>query len=121
MPPATIDLLDMIPRRLVGHVPGDDGLVIVVAPRFKSDFWREFARRFGIKPFVHVRLDRIGSAAWQAIDGQRTLREVVTVMEGELGPTPELHERLARFVLDLRRNDLLALAEPSREASTDSG
>jgi hypothetical protein len=110
MPPAAIDLLDFVPCRVADHSVGDDGLVTVIAPRFKSDFWRRFARRFGIKPFVRVRLDRIGSTAWLAMDGTATLREVGQRMEVTLGSTPDLAERLARFVLDLRRNDLLELS-----------
>lgn len=109
MPAPTTDLLDFVPRRLAGHVVGEDGLVIVIAQRFKSDFWRRLARKFGIKPVVHVRLDRIGSAAWLAVDCQRCLRDVGRAMEVELGPTPDLFERLAQFALNLRRNDLLEL------------
>ncbi len=105
----TVDLLDMIPRRLAGHVPGEGDLVVVIAPRFKSDFWKRHAPKLGIKPFVHLRLDRIGSAAWLAMDGTATLREVGGRIEADLGPMPDLGERLARFALDLRRNDLLEL------------
>jgi len=121
MPPPATDLLDFFPRRLAGHVVGDDGLVTIIAPRFKSDFWRRFARGFGIKPVVHVRLDRIGSTAWLAVDGQRCLRDVGRQMEETLGPTPDLYERLARFALDLRRNDLLELCARSVGEQVDGG
>jgi len=61
----------------------------------------------------HVRLDPVGSAAWLALDGTRTVADVAAALRAEFGTEVEpAEERLGHLVRVLRREGFLAYPRP---------
>jgi hypothetical protein len=53
----------------------------------------------------HIHLDELGSAAWLAADGQRTIIEIAAFLrQGSLGEVTQAELRLAKFFAMLARD-----------------
>lgn len=110
------DYLDLVPRRLVEAEAGDDGKVVLLAPRYRDAVWgRLLQPRLGPgKRFVRVPLEARGAALWQAVDGRRTVRELVEIVgEAAPGDGQDLARRTCLYVQALVDNGFLGLAEPA--------
>jgi hypothetical protein len=69
--------------------------------------WLE--KRFHPQP-VRIRLDEIGSAAWQLVDGRRTVEEIGKALQKQFGAKVEpIYGRLAVFFKQLERQDLITM------------
>ncbi len=101
-----------VPRACVGHEADDEpGTVRLLVPRFRAS-WLQWLQKRLRKPHIKVKLDEIGSAVWQLIDGKRMVVEIGEELERHFGekihPT---NERLGFFFSHLRRNKFVELEE----------
>lgn len=111
------DYLDLVPRKLVEAAPSSDGgAVSLLVPRYRDAIWgRLLQPRLGPgKRFVKVPLEARGAALWTAIDGQRTVRDLVPVV-GEVAPDDldNLPRRVCLFVQAMADNGFIALDRPA--------
>jgi len=112
-----VNLLELRPVRLAAWEEADDDRVVLVRPRPSGR---------GLKPWLlrvsaalapqRLRLDAIGSHAWRALDGERTVGHVAASLRERFGAEAEpAEERLGTLVRLLRRDGFLAFpaeAEP---------
>ena len=96
----------------MGHEADDEpGTVRLLVPRFRAS-WLQWLQKRLRKPHIKVKLDEIGSAVWQLIDGKRMVVEIGEELERHFGekihPT---NERLGFFFSHLRRNKFVELEE----------
>ena len=101
---AARNIAQCIPRPLVGHELNDEGLVNLLVPRFRAR-WLNWLQSRLKKPYIKVKLDEIGSAAWLLIDGKNTIEKLGSALEEKFGE--KIHptgERLSLFLGMLKRN-----------------
>jgi len=117
-PWAGIDYLDLVPRRVVGFeaAAGDanqgDANVILLVPRYRDRVWgRLIQPRLGpAKRFVRVPLEARGSALWRAMDGERTVRDLMPAAhEAAPGDDADLARRVCLYVQNLADNGFIRL------------
>jgi hypothetical protein len=102
------NFLEYIPVRNIEWAQDDDGKVYLVRERTKNKFIKKLIDRFNRGQFFYLHLDELGTAAWLAIDGRRTVREICEVMSEQLGEKPEQAEqRLAYFMGMLKKNNFI--------------
>lgn len=109
------DYLDLVPRQLVEAETSPSGQVVLLVPRYRDAFWGRFLQpRLGPgKRHVRVPLEARGAALWAAVDGRRTVRDLVaSVGAAAPGDGEDLARRVCLYVQALADNGFLALAEP---------
>lgn len=107
-----VNLFEVRPRQLVGWEPGENGLAIVLVPKFRNRFAVRWIMPRLSKPLVRVKLDKIGSFVWKQCDGKTTVAEIADRMKAEFGEEAEpVDERVSAFMVKLMRADLLSLQE----------
>jgi hypothetical protein len=103
--PPEVNLLDLIPQRIIEHEIGSDDLVILLAPRFKNAFLRKHLQPRLKRPFLKVNLDEIGSAVWLLCDGKRSVGEIAEPLRERFRETIEpCYDRLGQFMQHLEAN-----------------
>lgn len=109
------DYLDLVPRRVVESETTAEGQVVLLAPRYRDAVWgRLLQPRLGPgKRHVRVPLEARGAALWRAVDGQRTVRDLVAIVgEAAPGDGDDLARRTCLYVQALVDNGFLAVAAP---------
>ena len=107
-----VNVLDLVPQRLIAHESGDDGLLNLLDPRFKGRLlgWLQPRLPAG-RAYVKVRLDAQGSIIWQALDGESTVSDVV---RGFVARNPEdaeqAAERVWRFLTAMEHHGFISLS-----------
>jgi hypothetical protein len=97
-----INLLRLVPERIVESSTGEDGMVTVLGPRFKSGFMRKLVGSRLKNPYFKVLLDEIGTAVWESIDGERDIGAIASILRERFGEKIEpCHDRLAIFFTQL--------------------
>jgi hypothetical protein len=100
-----VNLLDLVPKRIVDYEVGDDNTVTLLAPRFKSGLLRKWLQPRLKQPFLKVKLDEIGSAVWLLCDGKRSVKEIAHPLRERFQDTIEpCYDRLGVFLRQLEGN-----------------
>lgn len=115
---AEADYLDLVPRRLVEAVPEPDagGKVILLVPRYRDAVWgRLLQPRLGPgKRFVRLPIEARGAALWTAIDGRRSVRELLpAVAAASPDDEADLPRRTCLFIQAMVDNGFLAIGPAS--------
>jgi len=113
-----VNLLDVVPVRAAEFEDGDDGRVIILRPVPTGRWPRRWVDRLLYEMSTRrIRLDAMGSAAWHAMDGTRTVGEVAQLLRGEFGEeADQAEERLSRLVTAFRSQEFVAFRGIDAEA-----
>ena len=103
-----VNLLGLAPFR-VADWEEVEGRVVVLRPPPGTPGLRGALDRFFHKLSAsRIRLDEVGSVAWRAMDGERTVAEVVGLLREEFGEKVDpAEERLGQLIWMMRREGLL--------------
>ncbi|MGD2123802.1 MAG: PqqD family protein [Gemmatimonadota bacterium] len=103
-----VNLLGLAPHRIAGW-DEVDGRAVLIRPAPETRGIRGFMDRFFHRMSAQrVRLDELGSFAWNLFDGKRTVAEVGEAMRERYGEEVEpVEERLGRLVWLMRREGFL--------------
>ncbi len=97
-----VNLLELVPKTTVESETGEDGIVTILGPRFKSSFMRRLVGSRLKNPYFRIKLDEIGSAVWENIDSERDIGEIASILRDRFGERIEpCHDRLAIFFTQL--------------------
>ena len=97
-----VNLLELVPERIVGSEKGEDGTVTILAPRFHNRLLKRLIEPRLKRPHMMIRLDEIGTAVWERIDGERSVGEIGVMLRERFGERIEpCHDRLAIFFTQL--------------------
>ena len=106
------NLMEMIPVRCRGHEVHDDGTFSILEPRFHHQWSKKLFARATRTPQVKIHLDEVGTFTWEHIDGKRPLHEIATLLEEKFGDRAiPAHDRLARFVVQLKHHGFVDFLE----------
>lgn len=103
-----VNLLGLAPFR-IAEWEEVEGRVVVLRPHPTTMGLRGILDRFFHKMSANrIRLDEVGSLAWRALDGERTVAEVADLLRGEFGEKVHpAEERLGHLIWMMRREGLL--------------
>ena len=115
------EALSFVPvkNRAVSQESTDAGLIRLTYPVTVRPAFSGMLRRFGIwdgKPSKKtLELDAMGCAAWELVDGRRSVREVAAAFAGRfrLGGR-EAEVAVSAFLRELGRRGLVGFQEPDR-------
>ncbi len=91
----------------------DQGFVQIIIPR--EGMLDKVVRVFFKTPKVmRIDLDAQGSCVWKAIDGEKNIQDIGSILENEFGKDAEpLYERLGTYINILRNNKFITLEKVS--------
>lgn len=103
-----VNLMGLAPFR-IAEWEEVDGRVVVLRPYPATRGVRGILDRFFHRMSANrIRLDEVGSRAWRALDGDRTVAEVADLLRGEFGEKVQpAEERLGHLIWMMRREGLL--------------
>ncbi|MCK4923213.1 MAG: PqqD family peptide modification chaperone [Bacteroidales bacterium] len=91
---------DLIPVQIRGFDIEEEKVVVLV-PKFESKIYHLFSPRLE-KLFFRIKLDDLGSATWEAIDGKRNVREIGEFIKKQKADvkieTIDLDDRLSKYM-----------------------
>jgi len=106
-------MMARVPVRGVAFETREDGLVVLLRPKFVSPRLG-WLQRLLSRPVFRVRLDSKGSFIWAAMDGQRTVLEVCAQVRERFGAEAEpVEERTVAFVHQMASGAFISLEQPS--------
>jgi len=119
-----INLLTLIPERLIEWEKNDQGLVDLLKPKYRHPWLvRHLVPRLK-RPHYRIRLDEIGSYFWENCDGLLSVREIADRQKSHFGDRVEpLYERIGLFLKSLERNRFITFrpAPPDRNEPVSRG
>ena len=108
---ADVNLLDLVPRRIVEHEIDEARIVTVLMPRFRNRVMKRLFEPRHKSPFIKIKLDEIGSELWLLCDGTRNVGEIAALMREKFTERIEpLNDRLAIFFRQLEQARFISYA-----------
>lgn len=90
------------PRRNRQWETTDNGLVVLIMPKFGDHALGRWLMKRLTKPTYHLKLDEIGSFVWHRCDGSKTVEQIEKELHNEFGEKVEpVRERLSLFMRSL--------------------
>jgi hypothetical protein len=103
-----INLLGLAPFRLADWEEVGGRVVVLRPPPGTRGLRGVMDRFFHRMSASRIRLDEVGSVAWRALDGNRTVAEVAAMLREEFGEgVHPVEERLGHLIWMMRREGLL--------------
>ena len=103
-----INLLELIPVRNIKWEKKEDGLIILLKPKFELALLRKHVLPRLKKPYFKIKLDQVGSFTWEHCDGSLRVKEIAKNLKDKFGEDVEpLYDRLALFLQSLEKNRLI--------------
>jgi len=101
----SINLLDLVPIRNIKEEKQEDGLIVLLKPKFKHPFLVRHLLPRMKNPYYKIKLDEKGSYIWELCDGQLTVKELAKILKNKFGNELEpLYDRLSFFLHNLEKN-----------------
>ncbi len=108
------NILEYIPLRNCLFGTDDKGRVYLVKEKTKSKLLKKIILALGRSQEFHIHLDELGTAAWLAVDGRRTILEIAAGLKSAAGGAVDQAEpRLAKFFAMLARDGFITWNSPS--------
>jgi len=103
-----VNLFDVIPY-ISEHVTTEkDGELSVIAlPRFRNKFMQKFFVPKGKSPNLHIKLEEHGTAVWNLIDGQRTVKEITDLLAEHFNDEENYQYRITTYITQLFTNGFI--------------
>jgi len=111
-----VNYLELVPTRTVASEPGEGGLVVLLRPKWVRGLFARWLqpRLPPHKRHFKVRLDDVGTAVWNAIDGERSVGDLAELLYERFGDRVEpRYERVSRFIHSLDDGAMVTLAPPA--------
>jgi hypothetical protein len=100
-----INLLELVPVRNIKWEKKEDGLIVLLKPKFKHPFFKKYVLPRMKKPHFMIKLDAVGSFVWEHCDGKKNVKEVARRLKDKFGESAEpLYDRLSLFLQSLEKN-----------------
>jgi len=108
----SLNLLELYPKHNVKWKQNDDGLVILLSPKFTNPIIVKFIVPSMKRPDYQIKLDEFGSFVWHQIDGITNIQQIGDALVKKYGKTIEpVFQRLSLFINSLVNNKFIILAE----------
>lgn len=106
------NFLLLTPIRIVGEEIDSKNNVILLMPKFASKFAKKTIVPMLRTPYIRIKLDELGSAAWLCIDGKKNVHKIAEELTTQLGDKIQpVEKRLTDFLTILYNQNLITFAE----------
>eukprot|EP01107_Rhizomastix_libera_P004345 TRINITY_DN17388_c0_g1_i1.p2 TRINITY_DN17388_c0_g1~~TRINITY_DN17388_c0_g1_i1.p2 ORF type:complete len:121 (-),score=1.42 TRINITY_DN17388_c0_g1_i1:1458-1820(-) len=110
-----LNLLELTPIRNYEHTVKEDGLIDVLVPKFKREFFNRFIPK-SKSPFIKANLDELGSAVWELMNGETKILDIVKILDERFGEKiAPVNDRVGMFINNLHRNGFIRFKELIKE------
>jgi len=100
-----INLLDLIPVKNIKWRKNEEGLIVLLKPKFKNPFLAKHLLPRLKNPYYKISLDAMGSSVWELCDGYSTVKELGRKLKDKFKDKVEpLYDRLGLFLKNLEKN-----------------
>ena len=97
-----VNLLDLIPKRLMKFEESSDGLITIFKPKFENKFMVKHISSRLKSPDYKVNLDQFGSFVWKQCDGKNSVEQIAALLKQQFQDDVEpIYERLSLFFQSL--------------------
>jgi len=93
------DLIPAIGKHITTENEGE--LSVITFPRFKNKFMQKYFVPGNKSAIIRIRLDEHGTAVWNLIDGNRTIKEITELLAEHFQHEENYEYRIAEFMLQL--------------------
>jgi hypothetical protein len=108
------DFLEVTPKRNLQWETDDEGLTVLIVPRFTNPLAVKWLVPRLARPDFKLKLDPLGSFVWDQCDGVTPVSAIAEKMRQKFGLTAEpVYERVTAFVSRLQRERFLVLMDKS--------
>lgn len=108
------NILEFVPERNCPFGTDEKGKVYLIKEKTKNRLLKKLIAALGRSQEFHIHLDELGTAAWLAVDGRRTILEIAAGLRSVAGGAVDQGEsRLARFFAMLQRDSFIRWKELS--------
>ena len=103
------DWLDKIPvvKKYIGTIVHDNGLVSVTIPRFKKEWMAKLFLSKNKTNELRADFDINGSAVWLQIDGQKSVKEILAVLNEIAESEKDYNNRVVLFLGNIYRSGFI--------------
>jgi hypothetical protein len=99
------NFLEFVPIQNCPWDRDEKGKIYLIKEKTKNKLLKKIIGWVRRSQEFHIHLDELGSAAWLAADGQRTIIEIAAFLrQGSLGEVTQAELRLAKFFAMLARD-----------------
>lgn len=110
-----INLLDLIPVQNMQSVTNEEGLVVLLKPKYSHPWLAKQLLPRLKKPHYKINLDEVGSFIWNLCDGKTTVKEIGEKLNKNFGSRVDpLYERLSLFLQNLEKNRFITFKNMER-------
>lgn len=103
-----LDMTKIIPVRNVKHEEDEAGKIVLLKPKFTSNFSKKHIIPRMKYPYYKIHLDETGTEVWKAINGHNTAVEIGEELQKKLGEKIEpVYQRLGMFLATLRNENFI--------------
>lgn len=103
-----VNLLQLTPVRNIKWEKQENGLIVLLKPKFKNTLLVKYVLPRLKKPYYKVKLDEVGSYVWELCDGRKTVKELAYKLQQKFGEKVEpLYDRLSLFLQSLEKNKFI--------------
>ena len=101
--PTTEEFLQFRPRRLdFEWFINEQDLVSLKVPKFTSNIGKTFCRLIKKDEMFIANLDKLGSAVWKHSDGNKTVKEILEILQQNFLKEKNLDQRLIVFLQQMK-------------------
>jgi hypothetical protein len=106
-----INYLDMVPVRKVQEFTEEEGRIVLLIPKFKREWMRNWFIPGNRSKHIHARLDTLGSEVWRNIDGKNNVHAISQKVAEHIKHSDktedQLDERIVAFLNQLYKQRLI--------------
>jgi len=101
------DLVPVISEHVTTEKEGE--LSVIAFPRFRSKFMQKYLVPKNKPAIIRIRLEEHGTAVWDLIDGQRTVREIADALAEHFNHELNYEYRIAIYLRQLHKQGFITL------------
>src|SRR6056297_3392640 len=103
-----LDMSKIIPVQTVQYEENEEGKIVLLKPKFSSNFSKKYIIPRMKYPYYKIHLDDTGTEVWKAINGNKTAIEIGEYLQKKLGEKINpVYERLGMFLATLKNENFI--------------
>jgi hypothetical protein len=107
-----VNTLDLTPLKLYTQEIEEEDLVTVLVPKFKNEIAKKFIVPKLKSSDFKIKFDKLGSAVWMNIDGNKNVQEIIKSVSMKFGDEiQQAEERIIKFIFQLYEQKLISFNE----------
>ena len=99
------ELVPVISKHITTEKEGE--LSVIAFPRFRSRFMQKYFVPKNKSAMIRIRLEEHGTAVWDLIDGQRTVREITGALSEHFHHELNYEYRITTYLKQLHRQGFI--------------